>query len=227
MTEDIKRESERARELERLALEATEESKRRAQEARGRIDEQLRSYLQTVDPDEENTGIHRLDELVKKAGSPLPPGQEPEPAPATLRPVAIDSASPRSERVLVVEDDASIRDILAEELRDEGYQVRVAVDGIDALEKILRDKPMPDVIILDLGLPVLRGPGVIAALRIELDAVPPILIISAGANISRLLSESPEISQEYVFAKPFDMDHLRKVVRQRIAEWRSLPKRPF
>jgi signal transduction histidine kinase len=58
--------------------------------------------------------------------------------------------------VLVIEDDALIRDGLAELLRDDGYEVRTANNGADALNS-LRSSPLPDVILLDLMMPVMDG----------------------------------------------------------------------
>ena len=57
----------------------------------------------------------------------------------------------RSPRVLVVEDDADISDVLVRSLRLEGYEVHVAGDGVTALDEA--HAFLPDLVILDLGLP--------------------------------------------------------------------------
>jgi CheY-like chemotaxis protein len=61
-------------------------------------------------------------------------------------------------RVLVVDDDASIRSVVSELLQDEGYVVDTAEDGAQALRRA-RDAP-PEAILLDLMMPVLDGLGV-------------------------------------------------------------------
>ena len=61
----------------------------------------------------------------------------------------------RSPRVLVVEDDDAIAQVLQRSLRMEGYEVRVADDGIAALDQA--HAFLPDLVILDLGLPRLDG----------------------------------------------------------------------
>ncbi|HYX78338.1 MAG TPA: response regulator, partial [Solirubrobacterales bacterium] len=58
-------------------------------------------------------------------------------------------------RVLVVEDDADIADVLRRTLRQEGHEVRCAADGVEALQAA--EAFVPDLVILDLGLPKLDG----------------------------------------------------------------------
>src|SRR5215469_16257787 len=81
----------------------------------------------------------------------------------------------RPPRVLVVEDDDAIAQVLQRSLRLEGYEVKVAVDGVVALEEA--HAFLPDLVILDLGLPRLDGIEVAKRLR-EGDDVP-ILVLTA------------------------------------------------
>jgi CheY-like chemotaxis protein len=74
----------------------------------------------------------------------------------------------RSPRVLVVEDDDAIAQVLQRSLRMEGYEVRVAEDGVEALDEA--HGFLPDLVILDLGLPRLDGIEVAKKLR-ETDDV--------------------------------------------------------
>ncbi len=69
----------------------------------------------------------------------------------------------RPPRVLVIEDDDAIAQVLQRSLRLEGYDVRIAGDGIDALD--LAHAFLPDLVILDLGLPGLDGIEVAKTLR--------------------------------------------------------------
>jgi DNA-binding response OmpR family regulator len=62
---------------------------------------------------------------------------------------------PSTQRVLIVEDDPDLRRMYRVALIVAGYEVRVAIDGIDALRQI--DSHPPDLVVLDLGLPVLSG----------------------------------------------------------------------
>lgn len=71
---------------------------------------------------------------------------------AASRPAAVLAPSPR---ILVVDDDASLRDLLVLSLAAEGYQVSAACDGRVALREVLHH--WPDLILLDLEMPVLDG----------------------------------------------------------------------
>ena len=81
-------------------------------------------------------------------------------------------------RVLVVEDDADIADVLRRSLRNEGYEVRTSADGVEALDVAVGF--VPDLVVLDLGLPGLDGIEVCRRLRNEGDV--PILMLTARAE---------------------------------------------
>src|SRR5256885_17029834 len=82
-------------------------------------------------------------------------------------------------RVLVVEDDCEIAEVLRRSLRLEGYEVRLAGDGSDALQE---SSPFePDAVLLDLGLPGVDGIEVCRRIRAEGDL--PILILTAPDGV--------------------------------------------
>src|SRR3989454_11180647 len=81
----------------------------------------------------------------------------------------------RAPRVLVVEDDEDIAQALQRSLRMEGYDVRLAADGERALEQA--GKFLPDLVVLDLGLPKIDGIEVARTLRADGDV--PILMLTA------------------------------------------------
>src|SRR3954449_11605753 len=81
-------------------------------------------------------------------------------------------------RVLVVEDDADIADVLRRSLRNEGYEVRTSADGVEALD--VAAGFFPDLVVLDLGLPRLDGVAVCRRLREDGDV--PILMLTARAE---------------------------------------------
>jgi DNA-binding response OmpR family regulator len=72
-------------------------------------------------------------------------------------------ASDRPVRVLVVEDDEEIAQVLQRALRLEGYEVRLAGDGVAALDEV--HAFLPDILVLDLGLPRLDGIDVTRSTR--------------------------------------------------------------
>src|SRR6201996_1196125 len=89
----------------------------------------------------------------------------------------------RPARVLVVEDDDAISQVLQRSLRREGYDVRVAGDGLAALDEA--HAFLPDLVILDLGLPKLDGLEVAKTLR-ESDDVPILMLTARDAVESRV-----------------------------------------
>ena len=107
-------------------------------------------------------------------------------------------------RVLVVEDDAEIADVLRRTLRQEGHEVRSAADGVAALE--LAEDFIPDLVILDLGLPKLDGVEVCRRLRAESDA--PILILTARSQTDDRVVGLDSGADDYL-VKPFERKRAR------------------
>ena len=117
-------------------------------------------------------------------------------------------------RVLVVEDDAEIADVLRRTLRQEGHEVRSAGDGVEALQ--LAEDFVPDLVILDLGLPKLDGVEVCRRLRAESDA--PILILTARTQTDDRVEGLDSGADDYL-VKPFERKELlarmRALLRRR------------
>jgi two-component system, OmpR family, response regulator MprA len=109
----------------------------------------------------------------------------------------------RSPRVLVVEDDDAIAQVLQRSLRMEGYEVRVADDGIAALDQA--HAFLPDLVILDLGLPRLDGIEVAKQLR-ESDDVP-ILVLTARDAVEARVEGLDSGADDYL-VKPFERQEL-------------------
>jgi two-component system, OmpR family, response regulator MprA len=116
-------------------------------------------------------------------------------------------------RVLVVEDDEAIADVLRRTLRQEGHEVRSAGDGVQALA--LAEEFVPDVVILDLGLPKLDGAEVLRRLRRESDV--PILILTARAELDDRVEGLDSGADDYL-VKPFER-------RELLARMRALMRR--
>ena len=109
----------------------------------------------------------------------------------------------RSPRVLVVEDDEDIAQVLQRSLRIEGYEVRCASDGIAALEQ--GRTFAPDLVILDLGLPKMDGLEVARELR-EHDDVPILILTARDALESRV--EGLDSGADDYLVKPFERQEL-------------------
>jgi CheY-like chemotaxis protein len=108
--------------------------------------------------------------------------------------------------VLVVEDDVSIRELIAEILRGEGYAVTEAADGLDALRACDRERPA--LVLLDMRMPRLDGWSFASALRHRQVNVP-VIVMTAEHN-ARDWAE--EIDADGYLAKPFDLDDVVRTV---------------
>jgi DNA-binding response OmpR family regulator len=109
---------------------------------------------------------------------------------------------------LVVEDDADIADVLRRSLRHEGYDVRTADDGVQALDAAVEF--VPDLVVLDLGLPRLDGVEVCRRLRAEGDV--PILILTARTETDDRVEGLDSGADDYL-VKPFERDELLARIR--------------
>jgi len=114
--------------------------------------------------------------------------------------------------VLIVDDDPDIRDALGECLRYEGYSVHAASDGRDALQR-LEIGLRPDVILLDLMMPVLNGFDVLNALSSRADwKTIPVVVVSANRT-----AEEAELPGAVSFLrKPVNMDRLIAAVEEAV-----------
>ena len=124
------------------------------------------------------------------------------------------NASGRSPRVLVVEDDEEIAGVLQRSLRLEGYDVRISTDGEAALADARSF--VPDLVVLDLGLPKLDGIDVARRLRADDDV--PILMLTARDEVESRVVGLDSGADDYL-VKPFDrqelLARLRALLRRR------------
>jgi two-component system chemotaxis response regulator CheY len=122
-------------------------------------------------------------------------------------------------RVLVVEDEETIGQILAETLADEGYEVRRAKHGFEALDVLKRW--VPQVILLDLMMPVMDGWDFRAAQqRLGGDAADvPVIVLSAAREVS---FRTAELGAVEALGKPFELSRVVDAVGRWIQPDRSM-----
>ena len=127
----------------------------------------------------------------------------------------------QTNRILLIEDEDLIRDMIVVALEEEGYEVHTANNGRSALNMLQspdfsRDKLNPDLIILDLMLPEVNGLDICRLLRYQGD-ITPILVVSAkSSETDRVLGL--EVGADDYLTKPFSM-------RELIARCRALLRR--
>ena len=104
--------------------------------------------------------------------------------------------------VLVVEDEPAIREVVADLLEDEGYAVRQAADGLEAIDELEVDGV--DLVLSDVRMPRLDGPALARRLRRHGYAVPVVLMSAVDVEV-----DLPGVG---FLPKPFDRDHLLHAV---------------
>lgn len=115
----------------------------------------------------------------------------------------------RTPRVLVVDDDDGIRELVSLALLDDGFEVITAANGAIALDRVTEYPP--DVIILDMNMPVVDGWQFASGYRSTVGQHAPILVFTAGQSAAAC---AKEIGADGFIGKPFDLDHLVGLVRQ-------------
>lgn len=114
-----------------------------------------------------------------------------------------------SKKILVVEDDTSIRELLVELLESEGYKVSSAINGLEGL-KCLKTESLPDLILIDLMMPVMDG----YSFRTEQLKNPqwasiPTVVMSAEANAKEKMKN---FNITAFLSKPVELDTILKTV---------------
>jgi CheY-like chemotaxis protein len=121
---------------------------------------------------------------------------------------------PSSRRVLVIDDDRDLRTTLAQVLTDEGYAVVTAANGAEGLTRLheLHEESRPDVILLDLMMPVMNGAQFRRAQldEPELAAIPVLVMTAAG---ERAVVSLGELHAASVLYKPVGLEALLNAIQ--------------
>ena len=127
------------------------------------------------------------------------------------------SPATEARRLLIADDDPDIRQLLSDRLTSDGYVVRTAADGREALEAIRSQKF--DALIADINMPEVSGLEVLRNVREEQPSLPVIIITAAEAR-ERALAAVQAGAQAYLL-KPFDAGQLKQVVEQWVGRARQ------
>src|SRR3989442_3356087 len=123
------------------------------------------------------------------------------------------AARAASRRILVVEDERHIRELIADFLEYEGYQVERAAHGGEALSILERFRP--DLVVLDLMMPIMDGWAFAKACHALSPAeVIPMLVMSASHDLGRSAEQLRPHGVRAAMAKPFDLDVLLAAVER-------------
>jgi CheY-like chemotaxis protein len=125
--------------------------------------------------------------------------------------------------ILVVEDEPSVRELAVDVLRDEGYDVVEAQDGVEAIRALEQRDPSAgglSLILLDMMLPGMDGVRVLSHVR-DLGACPPPVVAMSASR--RLLATALATGAQAALYKPFDLNELLRVVADHCTPCEQVP----
>lgn len=123
--------------------------------------------------------------------------------------------------ILIVDDEASLREICRDALEDAGYEVHEAKDGKEALDFLI--KKSVDLVITDLRMPVMNGLELLKKVK-ELELDPSFLVMTGFGTIETAV-ESMKVGADDYLPKPFNISHLLLKVEKVISERKSREER--
>jgi DNA-binding NtrC family response regulator len=122
--------------------------------------------------------------------------------------------------LLIVEDSADVADVLADLLRARGHAVRIAAQGIEGLK--LLDERFPQLVLSDVDMPVLSGPGMIYRMfvaNLGRENIP--IVLMSGSD--RLAEIAEAVGTPYFISKPFEIAELFGIIDRALSE--AIPPR--
>jgi signal transduction histidine kinase/ActR/RegA family two-component response regulator len=122
--------------------------------------------------------------------------------------VPLGTALAEAPRILVVDDDPDIRQLLQDRLRAKGYRVQSAADGVQALEAVRAETF--EGMILDIGLPSMDGMDVLRQIRRWDQQIPIVMVTASGSK--ELAVRAISMGAQAYLLKPFDVDELQRIV---------------
>ena len=122
----------------------------------------------------------------------------------------------KRKKILIVDDEKDMVDLLQIELEKEDYNVISAYDGENGLDKYLNEKP--DLIILDVMMPKMTGHGFCRKIRREFDDnhTPILMLTALSEDSDRIIGRV--IGAEKYITKPFDIENLLKEVEELLSQ---------
>lgn len=121
-------------------------------------------------------------------------------------------------KILVVDDDPLIVDVIAEKLSTSGYEVLKATDGVEAVR--LAKINQPDLIILDLLMPIMGGAGAVIALKEDKKTKKIPIFFLTGADLSEDEMKRDHVGADQIFHKPFSLQELMEKIREVLSKKR-------
>ncbi len=120
----------------------------------------------------------------------------------------------RDVKILIIDDQPGIRQLLSEILKEEGYLIYNAINGMDGISKI--EEVKPDVILLDMKMPGMDGIEVLGELK-QLHIKTKVIMMTAYGELDPI-NEARHLGAYGYVSKPFDVLNLCQTIRKVVAE---------
>ncbi len=121
-----------------------------------------------------------------------------------------------AKKILIMDDDPTIADLLTEALADEGYETHMTTQSLRFFDAVREH--MPDLIMLDIMMPYLDGRDELKLMAMAVDRQIPVIVVTAFLGAGNEEQEFREAGVKHIVYKPFDLDKLLKLVRETIGE---------
>lgn len=121
-----------------------------------------------------------------------------------------------AKKILVMDDDPTIADLLSEALADEGYETHMTTQSLRFFDAVREHRP--DLVLLDIMMPYLDGRDELKLLAMSGEPRIPVIIVTAFLDASREEREFREAGVVHIVYKPFDLEKLVNLVHATIGE---------
>jgi DNA-binding response OmpR family regulator len=121
-----------------------------------------------------------------------------------------------AKRILIMDDDPTIADLLTEALADEGYETYMTTQSLRFYDAVREHNP--DLVLLDLMMPYLDGRDELKLMEMALDRQIPVIVVTAFLGAVNEEQEFRDAGVRHIVYKPFDLDKLVDLVRTTIGE---------
>jgi DNA-binding response OmpR family regulator len=120
-----------------------------------------------------------------------------------------------SKKILIMDDDPTIADLLREALADEGYETHMTTQSLRFFDAVTEVKP--DLILLDLMMQYLDGRDELKLMEMGSFNIP-VIVVTAFLDADKEAEEFHKAGVVHIVYKPFDLDHLVELVKETIGE---------
>ncbi len=121
-----------------------------------------------------------------------------------------------AKKILIMDDDPTIADLLTEALADEGYETHMTTQSLRFYDAVQEHRP--DLILLDLMMPYLDGRDELKLMAMGVDRQIPVIVVTAQLSAWKEEQEFRQAGVVRIVYKPFDLDKLVELVKETIGE---------